>query len=523
MFAVALTALAIPAPLVIAADFTFFGRSGDAIELDFASQPGVTAGSSFTGFQINPAGFASNTALTADQLGGSAFSAAGQAYLFADPDPFPQFTPDLDADERGYQGTVTGSVQINGQTKTFAVEVRPGYSGVGRGAVGQSLEGLGRSNNPLFVAQQQHRLAYFGYQAEGGGLPGVTGTFDADTDDALRTFQAAFVGGLNTTQANVDGIIGPITAGWLNAGNAPFWERLDTNANISSVSSFEPYATSWTLDLVRAATADAKADTGVNQRITALSTDDGYGSSAIHSTHRAGMDIDLGIPLEARNTGSGFLNPGEATAADFARAFIDAHRNHPELDVRVSRILNSNIDIIGEVNRTHPGVMVNDTGGSHASHFHIDVTPLGQDAPNANLLGDFDLSDDIDQSDIDWLYRNQGGDGDVFSIDGNNTVTLTDVAVLVTDILGTVFGDANLDQTIDQADLNAVLNHWGQSYNGWATGDFTGDRVVDQADLNAVLNQWGVNTAPDLAALPVPEPATALAFSLLAVGMKRRR
>ncbi|MEM1446275.1 MAG: hypothetical protein AAGF84_09485 [Planctomycetota bacterium] len=522
----AAAALTLPAS-AYSADFTFFGRSGDGIELDFSAQPGVDALASFSNVRLNTVG--RHTTLTSDTLTSAAFASSGQAWVFPDPDPSASRDPNP---APGYQGSINGTVEINGQTKTFEVLVRPGHTGVGRGAVGQSLERLNRVfNNPLFVAQQQHRLAYLGFQREGGasgpgtigGLPAiplVTGTFDQGTDEALRTFQAAIIGGLNTTQAGTDGIIGPNTAGWLNAGNAPFWERLSTNANISSVSSFEPFATSWTVELVEAATADAKAATGINQRITALSTADGYGSSVIHSTHRAGMDIDLGIPLEARNTGSGFLNAGEADAADFARTFIDAHRNH-DLDVRVSRILHSNTDVIAEVNRTHPGIVVND--GFHATHLHIDVTPLGRDAAPTNLFADFDLTDAVDADDIDWLYANLGGDPDVYSIDGNSSVTLNDVNALVTGALGTIFGDANLDTRIDQSDLNAVLSNWGNLDAGWASGDFNGDRAVNQSDLNAVLTNWGASASPSFEGFAVPEPALLGGVSLLALVTRRTR
>lgn len=518
LFCVALAAAVGPAAFADA-DFTFFGRSGDGILLDFSAQPGVGADASFTNLDLST--FGSHVGLTSDTLENQPFADTGRLHVFAAPN-LPRGRGGDRGLEPGFQGTIAGSVQIDGQTKTFEVQVQPGYSGVGRGAVTHNGERLGRRNNALSVAQQQHRLAYFGYQAEGGPLPSVTGSFDGDTNQALRTFQAAIVGGLNTTQASVDGIVGDNTGAWLNAGNAPFWERLSPNANISSVSSFEPYATSWTVELVQAATADAKAATGINQRITALSTFDGYGSSAIHNTHRAGMDIDLGIPLESRNTGNGFLNSGEATAAEFARAFIDAHLNH-DLDVRVSRILNSNVDIIGAVNATHPGVFANDTSGGHASHFHIDVTPLGRDAPLGDLLGDFDLTDAVDEDDIDWLFLNQGGDASIYSLDGDDAVTLDDVDVLVEDVLGTIYGDANLDRFIDQADLNAVLLNWGRTDRGWATGDFNGDRFVDQADLNRVLNQWGAAAAPDLTGLPVPEPAAALTLALLGLTARRRQ
>lgn len=507
-----------------AADHAFFGRSGDAVPLDFSRLPGVAPGAAFSNLSL--AGFSTHTILTTDDLFGTSFAQTGRFYAFADHQKTPgTIGGDRDPDAPGFQGVVGGSVDIDGLTRTFTLTFQPGYSGVGPNAVGQSLERLNRlSNNPFFVAQQQHRLGYFGFVADGGGLPQVTANFGNDTDDALRTFQAAFVGGLNTTQASVDGIIGPNTAGWLNAGNAPFWERLSPNDDISSVSSFEPFATSWAVDLILAAAPDAKAATGIDQRITALSTDDGYGSSAIHGTHRAGMDIDLGIPLSARNTGNGSLNAGEADAADFARAFIDAHLNHPELDVRVARILNSNADIIAAVNATHPGVMVNDTSGGHASHFHIDVTSPRRVASSPDLPGDFDLTDQVDADDIDLLRENFGGDTTIYNLAGNAAaVDETDLDFLITNILNTTEGDANLDGLVSQADLDAVLLNWGATDAGWATGNLDaadGTGFVSQADLDAVLLNWGNGTT---AATPIPEPAAALTLAALSTLTLRRR
>ncbi len=504
-----------------AADFDFFGRSGDGITLDFGRLPGVNPGAAFTNLDLSA--FGSHVGLTSDVLEGTAFAQTGRLFVFADNDRGPGRGGDTDPDAPGYQGTFAGSVDIDGVTHDFSVTVQPGYTGVGRGAVGQSLERLGgTSNNPLFVAQQQQRLAYLDFQRDGGGNPDITGTFDTATDEALRTFQAAFVGGLNTTQNSVDGIVGPTTAGWLNAGNAPRWERLLPNADISSVSSFEPYATSWAVELILAAATDAKAATGIDQRVTALSTFDGYGSSAIHSTHRAGMDIDLGIPLEARNLGNGSLNAGEADAADFARAFIDAHLHH-DLDVRVSRLLTSNTDLLGAINGTHPGGATYDSSGGHDDHFHFDVTPLGQDAPAFNLAGDFNLDDVVNADDIDLLYRNLGGDPDTYSLVGRGTpvVDTFDLTHLVETILGTTFGDANLSGQVEQGDLDVVLQNWGQLGVGFAGGDVNGSGQVEQGDLDLVLQLWGQTGSPTFQDMSVPEPAAA-AIMLLFGGVRRR-
>ncbi len=510
-----------------AADFAFFGRSGDGIALDFSALPGVAPGATFS----NLTGLSNHVTLTSDQLGLGSFGQTGELFFFANNAiDFPGFG-DTNPDAPGFQGTTTGTVDIDGVTRGFSVTVQPGYTGSGRGAVTHNFDRLGGGvfNDALSVARQQQRLAYFEFQREGGGTAPVTGIFDTDTDEALRTFQAAFVGGLNTTQASVDGIVGPNTAGWLNAGNAPRWERLEPDANISSVSSFEPYATSWATELARVAAADAKADTGDNQRVTALSTLDGYGSSVIHNTHRAGMDIDLGIPAAARNTGNGFLSTAEATAADYARAFIDAHLNHPELDARVSRILNSNVDIIAAVNATHPGVMVNDTSGGHASHFHIDVTPRFQAAAPTNLLGDFNLDDTLDAADIDLLADNLGGDADIYNLTGFPNVDQSDLDFLVTQLLGGTAGDANLNGTVEQGDLDAVLQNWGQTDStnpqlGWASGDLNGNGQVEQGDLDLVLQNWGNTPAPNFDGVAVPEPGAALVFATaLFVSRQRAR
>ncbi|MEM7576338.1 MAG: retropepsin-like aspartic protease [Planctomycetota bacterium] len=119
------------------------------------------------------------------------------------------------------------------------------------------------------------------------------------------------------------------------------------------------------------------------------------------------------------------------------------------------------------------------------------------------VLGRFDTIDNL-----------QFGDGFAW------VVSYTADAVLATVAL---YGDANLNQQVEQGDLNAVLTNWGASGQQWATGDFSGDGVVDQVDLNAVLNNWGSTVAPSFAGFTVPEPAAALPLLGAAGLLKRRR
>ena len=174
-----------------AADFNFFGRSGDAIEINLGAIPGIAPGSTFS--SLNTTGFANHTVLTSDLLTAQPFSTSGRLWVFANPARDTAAEGDINTAARGFQGTLSGSVLVNGVSKTFSVTVVPGYTGSGAGAVGQSSESMGdATNNPLYVAQQQQRLRYLGFVAQGGGAIAVDADFGPNTDAATRTFQGAF-------------------------------------------------------------------------------------------------------------------------------------------------------------------------------------------------------------------------------------------------------------------------------------------------------------------------------------------
>src|SRR3954447_13925786 len=414
------------APRLPAADFNFFGRSGDAIELNLASIPGIAAGSTFS--NLNLAGFSSHTVLTSDTLTAQPFSSSGRLWVFANPSMDTPRGSDLNPAARGFQGTLTGSLQVNGVAKTFSVTVQPGYTGTGAGSVGQSLEQWGNANNnPLFAAQQQQRLRYLGFVPQGGGLLPVDGNFGPSTDQATRTFQAAFIGGYNTTQADADGIIGPNTAGWLNAQNAPTWGELidpdpqvpgtwststmigdfdilpDTDPGTGVRTGYTPqperYGTSWSIDLIQKGSHQARLATGRTQRINAISMFDGYSSSCCHDTHRVGMDIDLGTVSSTWNFGDGTLSSEEQKVAQHAIGFLNAGASG-----RVIRFITSNQDIYDAIHAASPGTaLFYDTTGGHQNHVHMDIGPPAQVAGLGNLTGDFNLDDKVDANDyVTW-------------------------------------------------------------------------------------------------------------------------
>ena len=419
----------------VAYDFEFYGRTGNAIEVDFGKRPNVPRGATFSDLALQ--GFDGHTVLTSSELSQGDFATDGRLWVFANPAFDSVSSGDTDPAARGFQGALSGTVRINGVEHDFSVTVRPGYTGAGPGQVLQSFESINNpGNNQLYVAQQQQRLRYFGFQKQGTGAIGVDGDFGPNTDSALRTFQGAFVANVNTGQSNVDGIIGPNTASWLNAANAPTWDELiDSDPQVPGTFSLgnmigdydilpsrdratgvrtgltpqiERFGTNWSINLWEAGSALAKSATGVTQLMTAMSTEDGYSSSAFHNTHRVGMDVDMHVDVSTWSFGNGIINAAEQDVIDAAVAYIDAGEMGDPNRGRIIRIIASNRDIMDGILALRPGTpFYLDSSTIHQNHLHLDVGRPAQVAGIADMPGDFNLDDRVDGR--DFLFWQRGG------------------------------------------------------------------------------------------------------------------
>ncbi|MEM7576240.1 MAG: PEP-CTERM sorting domain-containing protein [Planctomycetota bacterium] len=87
-----------------------------------------------------------------------------------------------------------------------------------------------------------------------------------------------------------------------------------------------------------------------------------------------------------------------------------------------------------------------------------------------------------------------------------------------------IVGDYDDSGSVEQGDLNLVLNNWGADAPFEPNGDAFASLAVDQEELNRVLNNWG-NSAnpPSFNGSAVPEPATFALLSGLAIAGLRRR
>jgi hypothetical protein len=135
--------------------------------------------------------------------------------------------------------------------------------------------------------------------------------------------------------------------------------------------------------------------------------------------------------------------------------------------------------------------------------------------------GDFDGDGLVTARDIDLLnQRLRLQDNDLaFDLDGDAQVTASDRDLLVESILGTLYGDSNLDGHFGSSDLVTVFAE-GQyeddveRNSGWLAGDWNGDGDFTTSDLVFVFGRGGYElgrpAAPAASAIDLRQAAAAV-------------
>ena len=126
----------------------------------------------------------------------------------------------------------------------------------------------------------------------------------------------------------------------------------------------------------------------------------------------------------------------------------------------------------------------------------------------ALTLGDYDAQDGVvGPADVDALYDavaaglpaaaqealDLNGDDVLSGLGSSATQAGTDSAFFIRGVIGTQFGDLNLNGVVNTQDLLATLQNFGQSGAAvsLASGDTNGDGVVNTQDLLTVLQNFG--------------------------------
>jgi hypothetical protein len=155
-------------------------------------------------------------------------------------------------------------------------------------------------------------------------------------------------------------------------------------------------------------------------------------------------------------------------------------------------------------------------------------------ASSSTLPGDLNGDGTIDAADIDTLTRDclLGNSPTCATMDltGDGAVNAEDHHELVTVILNTYIGDANLDLEFNSSDLVAVLasgTYENDVDSTWATGDFNGDGRTNSSDLVAALADGGYELGPKpaagaVAAVPEPNSIALVLSAMLVISLRTR-
>ncbi len=183
----------------------------------------------------------------------------------------------------GFQGDVHFQFSIGDSVQPpVTVTVGNGFSSGGEAAV----TGIGSKTE---ILRLQQRLKFLGYLGADGQPLALTSVLDPNTNAALQTFKAAVdLSGEHTPTDESPQANNPLddsrTLRWLNAANAPRWEKL------SNVGLLRPFATSWL--------ANALDHAGTWRDAVLAASATAPESRPLHPNtswgkHLGGMDLDL--------------------------------------------------------------------------------------------------------------------------------------------------------------------------------------------------------------------------------------
>lgn len=109
------------------------------------------------------------------------------------------------------------------------------------------------------------------------------------------------------------------------------------------------------------------------------------------------------------------------------------------------------------------------------------------------VIGDLTGDEIVDARDIDRLYAavHAVDFQPSFDLSPDGQVDQADVQELVHGVLGTRFGDIDLDGDVDVTDFDVLVGNFARPSDSWSSGDFDGDGVVDFQDFVWLTNNFG--------------------------------
>ena len=140
--------------------------------------------------------------------------------------------------------------------------------------------------------------------------------------------------------------------------------------------------------------------------------------------------------------------------------------------------------------------------------------------PAEPLVGDFNLSGEIEAWDIDLLALAATSENDnlEFDVNDDQSIDFLDVDALLASV-GTSNGDADLNGAVEFADFLVLARSFGEA-GFWSDGDFDGNGEVQFGDFLILTRNFGDSPALP-AASNVPEPGVGKWLPILLLGLFR--
>ncbi len=230
-----------------------------------------------------------------------------------------------------------------------------------------------------------------------------------------------------------------------------------------------------------------------------------------------------GSPLFDARPLHNVLGPADYTWRDDSSVFDPGRLDYvlftdSVLDLPHSYVLNTRDMTTSELAAT--GLQADDVLLNPAIN-RFDHLPLVTDFRVATIqqIGDLSGNGQLDPADLAVLQQNvvAGSNQLRYDINGDRAVDRINVDYWITDVFGTLLGDANLDRVVDGSDfIDWNANKFGAA--DWFGGDFNSDGAADGQDFII----WNGNKFMSADARAVPEPAGwVMAIALFALGLAR--
>ena len=219
-----------------------------------------------------------------------------------------------------------------------------------------------------------------------------------------------------------------------------------------------------------------------------------------------GMTIDFGAtPTTAPGTGMGQIDISPTPVS--ATTFTETYSVQSAIPIAfVEPFVIPAVPLFGDVDASFAG------SGTLVTEGTITI----------NFAGDFDRDGTLTCDDIDALGDaiRAGSADPTFDLNSDGTLNVDDYNFWVTDLQGTVIGDANFDGNTDASDFNVWNSNRFTNGTGWCSGDFNADGFTDISDFNI----WNSNKFTSASApATVPEPSGLLLLATAGLMVLRFR